>query len=95
MVGEQGLTRRTLGNIAAEEGRTDDAERELQRAIHILSDVGDNYGRACTQLSLAEVCSHARDAARRRQLLDECIPVFERLGAAHELARAQTLLSVF
>ena len=94
MLGEQGLTRRTLGNIAAEEGRTDDAERELQRAIQILSDVGDNYGLACAQLSLADVCSHASDAARRRQLLDECMPVFERLGAALEMSRAQKLLAI-
>ena len=36
MLGEQGLTRRTLGNIAAEDGRTDDAERDLQLSlIHI------------------------------------------------------------
>ena len=94
MLGEQGLTRRTLGNIAAEDGRTDDAERDLQRAIHILTEVGDNYGRACAQLSLAEVCSHASDAARRSQLLGECIPVFDRLGAALEMARAQALLSL-
>ena len=94
MLGEQGLTRRELGKIAAQVGRTDDAERELQHAIHILTEVGDNYGRACAQLSLAEVCSHASDAARRAQLLGECMPVFERLGATLEMARAQTLLSI-
>ena len=91
MLGEEGLTRRTLGSIAAAEGQTDEAERELQRAIQILSQVGDNYGLACAQLSLAELCSHRRDADRRAQLLAECIPTFERLGAALELARAQTL----
>ena len=65
-----------------------------QHAIQILTEVGDNYGRACAQLSLAEVCSDASDAARRSQLLGECMPVFERLGAALELARAQTLLAI-
>jgi len=91
MLVEQGLTRRMLGVIAAEEGYPDAAERELQHAIRILTDIGDNYGLACAQLSLAELCNHRRDAGRRGQLLAECIPVFERLGAAMELTRAQTL----
>ena len=94
MLGEEGLTRRTLGSIAAAEGQTDEAERELQRAIQILSQVGDNYGLACAQLSLAELCSHASDAERRSQLLAESMPVFERLGAALEMGRAQTLVSL-
>ena len=63
----------------------------MQHAIRILTDIGDNYGLACAQLSLAELCNHRRDAGRRGQLLAECIPVFERLGAAMELTRAQTL----
>ncbi len=91
MMVEKGLSRRMLGVIAAAEGRVDEAERELQQAIRILTDIGDNYGLACAQLSLAELCSHRRDADRRAQLLAESIPVFERLGAALELARAQTL----
>ena len=72
----------------------DEAERELQRASRILTDFGDNYGLACAQWALAELCSHRRDADRRAQLLAECIPTFEGLGAALELARAQTLLLV-
>ena len=91
MMVEQGLSRRLLGVIAAEEARVDEAERQLQEAIQILTDIGDDYGLACAQLSLAELCSHRRDSERRAQLLAECIPVFERLGAALELGRAQTL----
>ena len=91
MMVEQGLSRRVLGVVAAEEGRVDEAERQLQEAIQILTGIGDDYGLACAQLSLAELCSHRRDADRRAQLLAECIPVFERLGAALELSRAQTL----
>ena len=90
MMVEKGLSRRMLGVIAAAEGRVDEAERELQQAIRILTDIGDNYGLACAQLSLAELCSHRRDADRRAQLLAECIPTFERLGAALELCLLYT-----
>ena len=69
MMVEKGLSRRILGVIAAAEGDVDEAERELQQAIRILTDIGDNYGLACAQLSLAELCSHRRDADRRAQLL--------------------------
>ena len=57
MMVEQGLSRRLLGVIAAEEARVDEAERHLQEAIQILTDIGDDYGLACAQLSLAELLS--------------------------------------
>ena len=72
-------------------GRPDDAETLLQRSMELLGQVGDNYGLACAQLSLAELYSRRGEHGRGADLLATCRPVFERLGAALELARAQAL----
>jgi len=86
--GEQGLTWRVMGVIAATEGRLEEAESNLEKAISLLSEVGDNYGLACTQLSLARL----QNEQRRASLLRECLPVFEQLGAAIELEQAHSLM---
>ena len=92
VLGEQGLTTNVLGAIAAAEGMREEAIRHFERAIDLLKGMGDNYGMACAQLSLAEVKIGRRDYRLRIELLNNCLPVFERLGAAIELERAQTLL---
>lgn len=91
VVGEQGLTMHILGAIAAAEGQADEAERNYEKAIQLLSGVGDDYGLACAQLSLAELRDDRRDG-RRQTLLSLCLPVFERLGAELEIERARELL---
>lgn len=92
VLGEQGLTTNVLGAIAAAEGMREEAIQHFERAIDLLKGMGDNYGMACAQLSLAEVKAGRRDNRFRIELLNNCLPVFERLGAAIELERAQTLL---
>lgn len=85
--GEQGLAWRVRGVIAMTEGQTDEAEAHLEKAIALLQSVGDNYGLACTQLSLAQL-----RAERTESLLRECMPVFERLGAKLEMEQVYSLL---
>ncbi len=85
--GEQGLAWRVKGVIAMTEGQTDEAEAYLEKAIALLRSVGDNYGLACTQLSLAQL-----NVERTESLLHECMPIFERLGAQIEMEQAYSLL---
>lgn len=92
VIGEQGLTLHVMGVIAAAEGLPAEAEQDFEKAIRLLSDVGDNYGLACAQLSLAELSGYEREDSRRQKLLGECLPIFERLGAQVELERARGLL---
>lgn len=92
VVGEQGLTTHVLGAIAAAEGLNAEAEQSFEKAIQLLNSVGDNYGLACAQLSLAELHENHVEGSRRHELLRECLPVFERLGAKIEMERAQNLL---
>ncbi|HMT20666.1 MAG TPA: tetratricopeptide repeat protein, partial [Promineifilum sp.] len=82
--GEQGLTWRVMGMIAATEGRLDQAEASLEKATGLLRGVGDDYGLACAQLSLAELYDGQGQTAPRNDLLTVCMPVFERLGATIE-----------
>lgn len=89
--GEQGLTWRVMGMIAATEGRPDQAEASLEKATDLLREVGDDYGLACAQLSLAELYDGQGQIAPRNDLLTACMPVFERLGATIEMGRAEEL----
>lgn len=92
VLGEQGLTWRVMGVIASAEGRYEEAQTALERSIELLSGVGDDYGLACAQLSLAELGTGLHDDQDRETLLRESLLVFERLGASIELARARHLL---
>ena len=92
VLGEQGLASETMGRIAAAKGQPEASEANLQQAIELLEKVGDDYGLACAQLSLAEVYDRSKQFRRRDELLDQCVPVFTRLGATIEIARAQPLL---
>lgn len=93
VLGDQGLALWVLGRIAAAAQQTEAAVEHLHEAIVLLGNVGDNYGQACAQLTLAEVFNATGDPEiQKTQLLQKCIPVFEQLGAAIELARAQVLL---
>jgi len=91
MAAEVGLALRTLAVISAEDRQTEDAIALLKESIALLSEVGDNYGLACAQLCLAELYSSRGEHELATELLAQCRPVFERLGAALEMARAQAL----
>lgn len=94
MLAEQGLALRLMGVIAAREGDAAHAEECLTRSIDLLAQVGDNFGLACAQLSLAEAYSAEGKHTQRDDLLTTCVPVFERLGARPELERANQLSEV-
>ena len=91
--GEQGLAWRVMGVIDAAEGRLDKAETSLEKAVDLLRSVGDDYGLACAQLSLAELYDGQDQTRPRNDLLAECKPTFDRLGAAIEIARAEALIA--
>jgi predicted ATPase len=91
MQSEAGSSLRVLGEIAATQGRLDRAAQHLSESILILGQVGDEYGRARSQLSLAQVYATLRKPQEAAAALDLCVPVFERLEAALDLAAAQSL----
>ena len=89
--GEQGLAWSVLGAIAAAEGNAAEAQSALEKGIALLSGVGDDYGLASAQLSLAELYSGLAQEQEQSKLLSVCLPVLERLGASMELERARML----
>jgi predicted ATPase/class 3 adenylate cyclase len=90
--GEQGMAWQVMGAIQAAQGQTEAAEASLEKAIGLLRNVGNDYGLACSQLFLAQLHGH-RQAERRDNLLRECLPTFERLGALIEMEQAQALMT--
>lgn len=90
-LGEQGLAWRVIGAIQAAEGQIAEAETSLEKAISLLSEVGNDYGLACSQLSLAQLHDQRR-SERRDTLLRQCLPTLERLGAMMEMEQAYTLM---
>lgn len=92
-LGDEGLALQVLGMIDSAEGKIEAAKDNLQKADELLRRVGDNYGLARAQLSLAELESDGgMNDDYRINLLKACIPVFDRLGASIEMEKALSLL---
>ena len=92
MRGEEGIVLRVLGEIAAARQQLETARQNLQASLEILAEVGDEYEHARSQLALAQVFTAPEDRPARRDLLEQCLPVLERLGAGQDLAVARSLL---
>ena len=91
MRGEEGCSLRVLGEIAAAQNRLTEAENLLADSIAILTQVGDEYEIARSRLALAITQAAQNNPAKASAMLDQCIPVFERLEAALDLAAARQL----
>ncbi|MCI0396251.1 MAG: tetratricopeptide repeat protein [Chloroflexi bacterium] len=91
MRGEQGNSRRVLGEIAMAQGQGKTARQYLEDSLAILEEVNDAYEWARCQLSLARL--HAWQARPELALaaLESGEAVFEHLEAALDLAAARAL----
>ena len=67
------------------------AEEQINQSLEILESVGDEYGQALSQLSLAELYFTQGESMAARAALEESIPAFERLEAALDLSVAREL----
>ncbi len=91
MRGEEGLSLRVLGEIATAQHRLAEAEKLLLESIAILAPLGDEYEAACSRLSLANAYAAQGKRTEAAAMIDQCVPVFERLEAALDLAAARQL----
>ncbi len=91
MRGEEGACLRVLGKVALAQQQFDRAEEYFQQSISMLSEVGDEYGQARSRLALAQLRVNQGDVVDALSDLDWSVPVFERLGAALDLAMAHEL----
>jgi tetratricopeptide (TPR) repeat protein len=89
--GEEGNSLRVLGEIAMAHGQFNLAGEYLGQSVSILGAVGDEYEQARSQLSMARLYHTQKDSAAERAALDQCMPTFERLGAALDLSTARAL----
>jgi len=91
MRGEEGYTLRVLGEVSSTQSKFNLAEEQLVQSITILEEMEDEYQAARSQLALAQLYARQNKAASVQQALDQCRPVFERLGAALDLEIIQKL----
>lgn len=83
---DEGVARRVLGAILSRGGHADAAAAELARAVELLRDA-DAGEHARARAEQARHAARAGDGATAAALRAEVRPVFERLGAALDLAR--------
>lgn len=91
MPAEEGHALRVLGEIAISQEEYDEAQYTLEQAQETLREVSDEYGLACSQLSMARLYALRDEPEAVEGELANCIPVFERLGATLDLATAREL----
>jgi class 3 adenylate cyclase/tetratricopeptide (TPR) repeat protein len=91
MRGEEGASLRVLGEIATAQQRHTEAEAILSESIAIQAQLGDEYETARSRLSLAETWATQGKRGEAHDLLTQCLPVFERLQAALDLAAARRI----
>ncbi len=91
--GEEGYGLRVLGQVVNAHGHPEDAEMYLKQSLEILDAIGDHYQKAQTQLALAQFYAQQNDSLNAREALEQCVPVFRRLGVTRDLDAAHTLLA--
>ncbi len=89
--GEQGNCLRVMAEIAMRQGQTNAAAQHLRQSLVALQETGDEYNTARTQFVRALLYAQTGDFPAAQQDLAQCIPVFERLGAAGDLQKAYEL----
>jgi predicted ATPase/class 3 adenylate cyclase len=91
MRSEEGMALRVLGEVALAKYEFSEAERCLSDSISILNEVKHEYEAARSQLSLAQVYLSQGRQNQGGEQLDQCVLVFERLGAFLELESEKEL----
>jgi predicted ATPase/class 3 adenylate cyclase len=91
MRAEEGGALRVLGEADAAQGDVDAAAERLLESVSILEEVGDEYERARSQLSLAQLCVANGKPEAGNESLAAAIATFERLGAEMDLRAAREL----
>jgi tetratricopeptide (TPR) repeat protein len=90
---EEGHNLRIMGEIAQAQSDLDRAQEYFEHSYRILSGAGDEYERAKTMLSQAQLMAARGAAPGAREMLLECNGIFSRLGAEHDLEAVRRLLA--
>jgi predicted ATPase/class 3 adenylate cyclase len=91
MRAEEGIALRLLGEVNVAQGAFDTAEGQLLQSVAILKEVGDEYERARSQISIAQLYISRGEPQSGLEYLEACIATFERLGAEMDLRTALAL----
>ena len=90
---EEGHNLRIMGEIARAQQRNGEARGYFERSYQLLSEAGDEYESAKTQLSLASFYSMQGLGKEAQKALRECETAFEQLEAQLDLQQARALMN--
>jgi predicted ATPase len=88
---EEGITRRTLGQILARLGETSSAWRELEHSQSILRATASSHELARSLLALAALAPSFGQHSQGQQMLAEAAQILSRIGAQRDLDEAHTI----
>jgi len=88
---EEGNSLRVLGEIALALGQLAQAEEHLRSSRAVLDAVGEVYESARTALVLAKLHRAQGERDKGLMAIGQCLPIFERLEAALDVAEAREL----
>lgn len=89
--GTQATALYNLGECALDNNTLSEAQLRYEESLDIAQQYGIAELTARCELGLAMIAKHRKDPKRARQLLDECVPIFQQLGAEELLRQATTL----
>ncbi|MGH2447457.1 MAG: tetratricopeptide repeat protein, partial [Chloroflexota bacterium] len=85
-------TLRALGLLRRRQGRPDEAARALTEGLEVARGIPYPYAEARILADLGELLMDRGETREAREHLDEALGIFERLGAAKDVERVETLL---
>jgi predicted ATPase/class 3 adenylate cyclase len=88
---EEGVARRSLGQILAQGGDLDGAWEELQQSLAILREASSTHETARTLVALAALAPALGRHAEGQAALDEALPILRELGAQRDLDEARAI----
>jgi tetratricopeptide (TPR) repeat protein len=92
---EEGMTRRVLARIMAQDGDTDGAWEELDRSLAILREAAGPHEIARTLVAIAELAPSLNRRAQGQAAIAEALPALRDVGARHDLDQAITMAKRF
>jgi tetratricopeptide (TPR) repeat protein len=92
---EEGVTRRTLARIMAQDGDPDSAWAELERSLLILRESAGPHEIARTLLAIAALAPALSRHAQGQAAMAEALPALRDVGARRDLDQANSLVERF
>ena len=94
-IGNKGATsfaRRVRGMLHGKQGRWDESAADFEESLRILAHLGFPFDEGRTRYEFGLMWKNKGEGERAKEHLSRAVQIFERIGAAKELEKAQVVL---